>query len=221
MHFSFEQTDDFRTGTLITRVTGDVTQVQNMVAQFTRGLIRCLMFCIGGTYALVSLNLRFSRVILIALPIIFVEIILIVRKANPLFTILQGRIDSINTIIRENVDGIRVVKAFVQEHREENRFEKANENLAQTQLTVLRLLAFMQPFANIVLNLAIVAIIRVGSQEVQTGTMEPGVIMAAVTYISLILNDMLMLAAIFQTLSRGIASTKRILPPSPPCFPVC
>lgn len=210
MHFSFEQTDDFSTGSLITRVTSDVTQVQNMVMQFTRGLVRCLMFSIGGTCALISLNISFSRVILIALPLIFIEIVLIVRKTNPQFTLLQNRLDHMNTVIQENVDGMRVVKAFVQEKREKARFEKANDELVQTQLRVLKLLAFMQPFANIVLNLSIVAVIMIGGIEVQSGTMAPGVIMAAVTYLSQILNGMLMLAMIFQTLSRGFASSKRL-----------
>lgn len=210
MHFSFEQTDDFSTGSLITRVTSDVTQVQNMVMQFMRGLVRCLMFSVGGTYALITLNLSFSRVILIALPLIFLEILLIVWKTNPLFAVLQNRLDRMNTVIQENVDGMRVVKAFVQEDRERARFGAANEELVGTQLKVLRLLAFMQPFANIVLNLAIVTIIQTGALQVRDGGMAPGVIMAAVTYISQILNGMLMLAMIFQTLSRGFASSKRL-----------
>ena len=210
MHFSFEQTDDFSTGSLITRITSDVTQVQNLVMQFTRGMVRCLMFLIGGSIALLSLDLSFRRVIFIAVPLILLEVAFIIWKTNPLFTLLQKRLDRMNSVIQENIAGVRVVKAFVQEERETARFNEANDALVQTQLRVLILLSWLRPVMNIILNLAVVAIIRIGADQVQAGLMAPGTIMAAVTYISQILNGMMMLAMIFQTLSRGFASWKRL-----------
>ena len=210
MHFSFEQTDDFSTGSLITRITNDVTQVQQLIMQLIRGLVRCLRFFIGGTFALLSLDLSFGVIVACAFPLILIDIIFVVWRTNPLFTVLQESLDRLNSIIQENVTGIRVVKAFVQEHREEERFEEANRHLVDTQFNVQMLLSFLRPVMNIVLNIAVVGIIYVGSVQVQDGSAAPGTVMAAITYLSQILNGMMMLAMIFQTLSRGMASSRRL-----------
>ena len=119
MHFSFEQTDDFTTGSLITRITNDVTQLQQLIMQLIRGLVRCLMFFIGGTAALLSLDLSFGVIVACAFPLILIDIIFVVWRTNPLFTVLQESLDRLNSIIQENVTGIRVVKAFIQEKQEE------------------------------------------------------------------------------------------------------
>ncbi|MBR0085878.1 MAG: ABC transporter ATP-binding protein, partial [Lachnospiraceae bacterium] len=210
MHFSFEQTDDFTTGSLITRTTGDVTQVQNMVQQLIRGFVRCMMFFIGGSTALLSLDMNFSIIIAIALPVIILEILFIVWRTNPLFMLVQKKIDKMNSVIQEDIAGARVVKAFVQEDKEAERFQKHNKDLSDTQFKVLILMAYMAPVMNIVLNLAVVGIIYIGGIQVQAGAMAPGKVMAAITYISQILNGMMMLAMIFQTISRGTTSAKRI-----------
>ena len=210
MHFSFEQTDAFSTGSLITRITNDVTQIQQLFMQAIRGFVRCMMFFVGGTFALLTLDLSFGQVLLIAFPLIFLDVIFVFIKTNPLFSLLQKKLDDLNNIIQENVSGIRVVKAFVQEKREEARFENANQALVGTQFRVELLLSFMRPVMNIVLNLSVVAIIYVGSLRVRDGSVAPGTVMAAVTYITQILNGMMMLAMIFQTLSRGIVSASRL-----------
>ena len=210
MHFSFEQTDAFSTGSLITRITNDVTQIQQLFMQAIRGFVRCMMFFVGGTVALLTLDLSFGQVLLIAFPLIFLDVIFVFIKTNPLFSLLQKKLDDLNNIIQENVSGIRVVKAFVQEKREEARFENANQALVGTQFRVELLLSFMRPVMNIVLNLSVVAIIYVGSLRVRDGSVAPGTVMAAVTYITQILNGMMTLAMIFQTLSRGIVSASRL-----------
>ena len=210
MHFSFEQTDDFSSGSLITRITNDVTQVQQLIMQFIRGLVRCLMFFIGGTAALLSLDLSFGVIVACAFPLILIDIIFVVWRTNPLFTVLQESLDKLNSIIQEDVSGIRVIKAFVQEDRESGRFEDANRNLVNTQFNVQMLLSFLRPVMNIVLNIAVVGIIYVGSVQVRQNSAAPGTVMAAITYISQILNGMMMLAMIFQTLSRGMASSRRL-----------
>ncbi|MBQ6509548.1 MAG: ABC transporter ATP-binding protein [Flexilinea sp.] len=210
MHFSFEQTDDFSTGSLITRITNDVTQVQQLIMQLIRGLVRCLMFFIGGTGALLSLDLSFGVIVACAFPLILIDIIFVVWRTNPLFTVLQESLDKLNSIIQENVTGIRVVKAFIQEKNEKQRFDEANRELVDTQFNVQMLLSFLRPVMNIVLNIAVVGIIYVGSIQVKEGSAAPGTVMAAITYISQILNGMMMLAVIFQTLSRGLASSKRL-----------
>lgn len=210
MNFSFSQTDDFSVGSLITRTTSDVTQVQNMVAQLIRGCVRCAMFFVAGSIALVSLAADFGTVILIAMPIILLEVAFVLWRTNPLFRLLQDRIDRMNTVIQENVAGARVVKAFVQEKRESERFAKSNDELVNTQFRVLILMSYMRPVMNIILNLATIAIIRIGGLRVQDGSIAPGTVMAAITYLSQILNGMMMLAMIFQTVTRGITSGKRL-----------
>lgn len=210
MNFSFSQTDDFSVGSLITRTTSDVTQVQNMVAQLIRGCVRCAMFFIAGSIALVSLASDFGTVILIAMPIILLEVGFVLWRTNPLFRLLQNRLDRMNTVIQENVSGARVVKAFVQENRESERFAKSNDDLVDTQFRVLILMSYMRPVMNIVLNIATIAIIRIGGLRVQDGSIAPGTVMAAITYLSQILNGMMMLAMIFQTVTRGITSGKRL-----------
>lgn len=210
MHFSFEQTDEFSTGSLITRITNDVTQIQQLIMQMIRGLVRCLMFFIGGSAALLSLDMSFGVIMVCALPLILIDIVFVVWRTNPLFTILQESLDKLNSIIQENVIGIRVVKAFIQEKSEEQRFDEANRKLVDTQFNVQMMLSFLRPVMNIVLNMAVVGIIYVGSIQVQKGDIAPGSVMAAITYISQVLNGMMMLAMIFQTLSRGLASAKRV-----------
>ena len=210
MHFSFAQTDRFSTGSLVTRITSDVGQVQQLSKQMIRGFVRCIMFFVGGTSALLSLNLSFGVILACAFPLILLDVIFVVWKTNPLFKLLQKALDNLNSIMQENVGGIRVVKAFVQEKTEIERFSKANDDLVNTQFRVQMLLSFLRPVMNIVLNLAVVGIIMIGSWGVQKGEMAPGAVMAAITYISQILNGMMMLAMIFQTLSRGTVSAKRL-----------
>lgn len=210
MSFSFEQTDQFSTGSLITRVTNDITQLQNFVAQCIRGFVRTFVLFGGGIVSMLMLDMTFGIVVACALPFIVVMIIFFISKANPMFSILQKKLDSVNNVIQENVSGSRVVKAYVKEDYEKRRFQKANGELVDTQLRVLVLLSYMTPFMNIILNISIVAIIKVGAIEVQGGATTPGNVMAAITYLSQILNALMRMTMIFQTISRGIASGRRI-----------
>ena len=210
MGFSYEQTDRFSTGSLVTRMTNDVTQVQNMVSQIIRGMVRCMMFFFGGSFALLRMDLSFGVIVACTIPLVLLDIVFVLWKTNPLFSLLQTRLDRVNAVVQENVAGARVVKAFIQEDTEDARFEKANGELVDTQLRVLVLLSWLRPVMNIVLNVAVVAILYVGAGRVRIGAVAPGAVMAAITYISQILNGMMMLAMIFQTLTRGRASARRL-----------
>ena len=210
MNFSFQEVDHFSTGSLITRTTGDVDQVQQVFSMMIRTVVRCAMLFAGGTFALVTLNLSFSVVLAVALPLILADIIFIVWKTNPLFNLLQKKTDDLNSVIQEDISGIRVVKSFVQEERESARFDMTQEELLKTQFKVTVLMSFLRPVMNIVLNLGVVAIIAIGGYQVRAGSILPGTVMAAITYISQILNGMMMLAMIFQTMSRGMVSGKRL-----------
>lgn len=210
MSLSLEQTDQFSTGSLITRVTNDVTQVQNMVAQCIRGFVRTMMLFVGGIFCMFSLNISFGAVVLCAMPLVLITVIFFITKITPLFSVLQKKLDKVNSVMQENVTGVRVVKAYVKEEYEEKRFGKANGELVGTQLRVLVLLSYMTPIVNIIMNLSVVAVIYVGSIKVQGGSVTPGNVMAAITYLTQILHSVTMLAMIFQTVSRGTASMKRL-----------
>lgn len=211
MEFSFEQTDKFSTGSLITRVTNDITQLQNFVMQCLRGFVRTSMLFIGGIACMVSLNMEFGIIIACALPFVAVCVVYFIAKANPKFTVLQKKLDKVNNVMQENVSGARVVKAYVKEDYEAERFEKANNELVSTQLDVLLLLSYMTPIMNIILNLSVVAVIKVGGIQVSAGSATPGNVMAAITYCSQVLNAVMRMTMIFQTASRGIASKKRVM----------
>lgn len=211
MEFSFEQTDKFSTGSLITRVTNDITQLQNFVMQCLRGFVRTSMLFIGGIACMVSLNMEFGIIIACALPFVAVCVVYFIAKANPKFTVLQKKLDKVNNVMQENVSGARVVKAYVKEDYETERFEKANNELVSTQLDVLLLLSYMTPIMNIILNLSVVAVIKVGGIQVSEGSATPGNVMAAITYCSQVLNAVMRMTMIFQTASRGIASKKRVM----------
>jgi ATP-binding cassette subfamily B protein len=210
MHLSFEQTDRFSTGSLVTRITNDVTQVQNIIPAFTRGGVRAVVFFIGGIFCMLRLHLSFGIVVACALPLVVVTVVYFLRKAAPVFARLQKRLDKVNSVMQENVSGARVVKAYVQEEREEQRFEEANQGLVETQLQALLFFACMSPIMNIIMNTAVVAVIYVGGIGVQQGTVTPGNVMAAITYSTQILNSITSMAMIFQNVTRGMASVERL-----------
>lgn len=210
MYFSFGQTDRFSTGSLITRVTNDITQIQNLVTQCIRGFVRTFLLFAGGIVCMLSLDLHFGVVVACAMPLIVICVIFFIGRANPMFTVLQDKLDRLNNVMQENVSGTRVVKAYVREEYEKERFGRANDGLTDTQLRMLLLFSYMTPIMNIILNVSVVAVIKVGAIRVEAGNVTPGDVMAAVTYISQILNAVMRVNMIFQTVSRGVASGRRV-----------
>lgn len=210
MTFSFSQMDQFGTGSLVTRVTNDITQVQNLVSQFVRGMIRTGMLMFGSLFFLFRLNRQFGLIVLCAFPFLIGCLVLCLWKANPLFGKLQAQLDQINAILQEDISGLRVIKACVREAYEKARFGRANQGLVGTQLLVLTVFAFMNPVVNALMYGVVTAILLAGSVQVGAGTATPGVIMAAITYTTQLLNGILMLVMLFQTISRGLASWKRV-----------
>lgn len=210
MTFSFPQVDRFGTGALVTRVTNDITQVQNLVSQFVRGMIRTGMLMFGSIFFLFRLNIRFGLIVLCAFPLIVGCLVLCLSKANPLFSKLQMQLDQINAIMQEDISGIRIIKACIRESYEKLRFEKANGGLIRTQLQVLTILAFMNPVINALMYVVVALILRIGAIEVTAGATTPGDIMAAITYTTQLLNGIMGLTMLFQNISRGFASWKRV-----------
>lgn len=210
LQLSMEQIDAFRTGSLITRITSDTTQVQTMVSAALRGVVRSLTFLIAGTAALLTLDIHFTMIAAIAVPVILIEVAVVVWRSSPLFLLVQQKIDGLNNVMQEDIQGARVIKGYGQEARENERFGAANEDLAAAQLRVLLLIACLLPLVNIVLNTALIAVIYIGSFDVQSAMIGPGTVMAALTYIVLILNGILMFAMIMQIFARGMTSKRRL-----------
>ena len=211
MNLSFEQTDHFSTGSLITRLVSDVTQIQTMVTLSVRGVVRSSIMFAGGIFMLYLQSPRFALVAACGLPFILFFVVFFLKKASPLFTIVQQKLDDVNHCLQENIAGARVVKAYVKEAYELIHFDRTNEALCNIGLKVQTLLAFMTPCMNIVLNLCIVAILYVGGITVRTnGDMTSGQIMAALTYIAMILHSVTFMANIFQTFTRARASVDRV-----------
>ncbi|MBZ4671501.1 MAG: transporter ATP-binding protein [Oscillospiraceae bacterium] len=211
MNLSFQQTDKISTGSLVTRLSNDVTQVQNMVMLAVRGLVRSSIMFIGGIFMLYMQSPKFALIAILALPFVILSVWFFMRKASPMFTAVQQKIDGINNIMQENIAGARVVKAYVKEDYELGRFESANGELCDVNLRVQSLLAFMGPCMNIILNLCVVAIILIGGITVKNnGGITTGEIMAAITYIAMILMSVMFMANIFQTFTRAKASAERI-----------
>ena len=210
MTFSFPQMDRFGTGSLVTRVTNDITQVQTYISTFVRGMIRTSMLMFGSIFFMFRLNPRFGLVVLCAFPVIVGCMALCLLKANPLFARLQAQLDQINAILQEDISGIRIIKACVREAYEKLRFGKANGELIKTQLKVLTIFAFMNPAVNALMYVVVALILLLGHAEVGAGLSSPGSIMAAITYTTQLLNGILQLSMLFQNISRGAASWKRV-----------
>ncbi len=210
MHLSFQQTDRFTTGSLVTRLTNDITAVQDFVAMSLRMFVRTGMQFIGGIAVILTLNVNFGLVLVVSLPIQLMVVVLIMRKAAPLFSVVQNKLDKVNSVVQENITGARVVKAFTREEYEKSRFDNANSDLMNTNLKVQKLLATLNPILMIVMNASVIAIILIGGFQVEAKAMMVGDVMAAVTYITQILMSVMMVGMMFQQVSRATASIKRI-----------
>ena len=211
MSLSIEQTDSFTTGSLVTRLTNDVTAVQNMVNMGLRFFVRAPLTFIGGIIMALSISWKFGVVIAIALPVEGLIMFLVMRKATPLFSVVQKKLDSVNSVVEENVNGTRVVKAYVREEHEKTRFDTANTELSGVNYRVLMILARVVPVMMIIMNATIIAVIAVGGYDVGTvGTLKVGQIMSGVTFVTMILSSLIMVGFMFQQITRAMASAKRI-----------
>lgn len=210
MGLSFEQTDKFTTGSLVTRLTADITAIQQMVDFMLRMLVRDSLLFFGGIIMMLTLNVRFGIIILCALPVEIIMMIVILKKANPYYSIVAKRLDTVNSVVQENVTGARVVKAYVREDTEEKRFDDANISLMESNLRVQSLMAILQPLLMIILNLSVIAVIVIGGWQVQAQAMKVGEVMAAITYLTQVLHGVMMMSMMFQTLAKASASANRL-----------
>ncbi len=213
MSLSIEQTDKFTTGSLVTRMTNDISMIIEFVEMILRMLVRAPMFFIGGFIMLITLDMSFGMVMLCALPVMAITLILILGRAVPLYGVIQRKLDKVNSVVQENVTGARVIKAYVKEDYESERFRKANADLRDTNLRVQKIMAITHPVLTVVMNAAIISIIFIGGwriDNVADSGMSAGTIMAAITYITQVLMSVMMASHMFQSISRALASVKRV-----------
>ena len=211
MSLSFAQTDKFSTGSLVTRITNDITSVQDLVSMSVRMFVRMIMMFVGGIVCMIGTSVKFIWVLAIILPIEIVLVIIFVKKTRPLFLTVQEKIDDVNITMEENVTGTRVIKAFAKEDHEIKRFDKSNRNLTDISLKVQKLGALVSPFLTFFLDAAIILIIYIGGlQVIEIGNMEIGEVSKALTYIMQILMSVLSFAMMFNMITRALASLRRI-----------
>lgn len=220
VNLSFEQTDKFTTGSLITRITNDVTQIQDFVSMAVRMFIRSLTMFVGGMIFMFRINPSFGYVVLIVLPIEIITVVYFLRKVNPLFKVVQKKIDRVNSVVQENVNGARVVKAFTGEEKEKNRFDDANTDLANNSYRVFKIMSFLGPIMNIFLYGVCIAIIYIGGLKINDNisfilagnenVFMVGDVMEAITYVSMILGAVMQLSMISQQVTRATVSALRV-----------
>lgn len=209
-NFSFMEIDKLKTSSLITRVTNDVTQLQNIVLMALRIMVRSPLLCIGGIIMALSISPRLSVIFLFVIPIITVVVILVTKKAFPMFSKVQSKIDRVNEVMRENLLGVRVIKAFCGYSQESKRFGKANKELMETSIAAQNVTILMFPAITIILNFSVVAVLWFGGRLHMIGGIEAGKIMAFINYLTQIMQSLMMSVMLFISLSRAKASADRI-----------
>lgn len=208
--FSFKNIDDFSTASLTTRLTNDVTTIQNMVRMILVMLVRApAMLVISAFYAF-SINARLACVFLAVLPIILIAVALVMKFGFPMFQKMQKKIDAINAVIQENLIGIRVVKAFVREDHEKEKFKKRNDDLTQMGIKAGTMIVTAMPIVMAVFDAAILIVVWLGGNQVGNGTMQIGDLLSFITYISQVLMSTMMFAMILLQVVRGKACAQRI-----------
>ena len=208
--FSFNEIDKFSTGSLVTRLTNDVTQLQNMVGMALRMFVRAPLLCVGSVAMALSISVRYGAVLTVVIPIIIVVIAVILKKTTPVFLTIQTKLDRLNAILQENLSGVRVIKAFVRCDYEKGRFGKANDDLTKASLYAMNIMAAVMPLMMVVMNSVVIAVIYIGGKQVQAAEMRVGDVMAAISYMTQILMTFMMMSMVFITIPRAKASGDRV-----------
>ena len=209
--FSFANLDRFSTGSLVTRLTNDITQVQNLINMALRMMLRAPVMLIGALIMAFMMNARLALVILVVIPILILVIVLIIKTAFPRFDTMQKKLDMLNSNIQEVLTNVRVVKSFVRGEYEEERFAKSNENLKTASLSAFNAIIFTMPVMMFLMNATTLAVVWFGGKQILAGQMPVGDLTAFTSYIVQILMSLMMLAMVLLQSSRAIASLHRIM----------
>lgn len=209
--FSFANIEKFSTGSLVTRLTNDITNMQNVISIGLRMLLRAPGMLIGGLIMAFVMNWRLAIVFCVVIPLLIVAIVLIMRVALPRFNIMQTKIDSLNSRIQENITNQRVVKSFVRDDFEKKTFDTANEDLKDNTLRAMKVVIMTIPIMTLAMNITVMAVVWFGGRQIIVGSMPVGDLTAFTTYVTQILMSLMMVSMIFIQGSRAMASSRRIL----------
>lgn len=210
-NFSLHEFDKFGASTLLTRTTNDVVQVQTSTVLFLTMIANALFTSVGAAFLAYAADPRLTRILYVALPVIAVAIVVAMRLVIPLFGLVQTEIDKITKVVRENLTGIRVIRAFNRIDHEKARFDKANADVTNTYISVNRIMAGLMPLMMLVMNGVTIAIIWFGSERIATGDLTLGPMLAFMQYALQILISILMLTMLFIQLPRSVAASDRIM----------
>ena len=208
--YSFANIDKFSTGSLVTRLTNDVTQLQNFVNMLLRMALRAPGMMIAALIMAIAIRPSLSMVFLVSMPVMLVVVGIIISKGFPRFSRMQEKIDGLNSTVQENITNVRVVKSFVRETHENEKFHRANRDLKDAGMSAMKIMIFMQPVATLFMNLTVLAVILFGGKIVLNGTMEVGDLSAMITYVTQILMSLMMVTMLLMISSRAMASARRI-----------
>lgn len=211
--FSFANIDKFSTGSLVTRLTNDITQIQNFVNTLLRMCLRSPGILIGALIMSISLRPSLSVVFAVTIPIMLVTILAIVKTGFPRFARMQTKVDKLNSTVQESVTNVRVVKSFVREDYEVEKFENANSDLKKSGISAMKVMILTGPFMTLFMNITTAAVVWVGSKLVMGGgsnAMLPGDLSQFISYVNQILMSLMMLTMMFMMSSRAIASARRV-----------
>ncbi|MBR6426840.1 MAG: ABC transporter ATP-binding protein [Clostridia bacterium] len=208
--FSFADIDDFSTGSLVTRATNDVTQLQNFVNMILRMALRAPGMLVAALVMAIVIKPSLSVVFAVSIPFMAVAITTIIRVGFPRFTRLQEKVDGLNSNVQENVTNVRVVKSFVREDHEIGKFAKSNSDLKNAGLSAMRVMIFMSPVMTLFMNATVLVVILLGGRIVLNGGMDVGDLSSFITYVTQILFSLMMVTFLLMSSSRAMASARRI-----------
>ena len=208
--FSLEDVESFGIASLITRTTNDVSQIQQALMMSLRMVVMAPVMAVGSVIMAFWKNARLSSILFISIPFLLFGVYFITRKAIPFFRAMQDKVDRLNQVLRENLTGIRVIRAFGKSDYEKRRFVETNEDLTTTSLRVHRIVALVTPVIMLVMNVTILALLVFGSFQIDTGTLQIGELMAIIQYVLHITNAFIMMSMVFSFLPRAEVSIRRI-----------
>mgnify|MGYP005761710137 FL=1 len=208
--FSFQNIDQFSSASLVTRLTNDVTQMQNICTMGMRIMIRAPLMLPFALFMAIRLNSRLALILAVTIPALLIALGLIIRKAMPLFDVMQRSIDRLNGNIQENLTNVRVVKSFVREEFEKEKFRESNDNLTNNALCAMGVVILNMPLMMLAMNLSIVAVVWFGGQQIIAGGLDVASMTAFINYIFQVLMSLMMLSMMFILLTRAAASYRRI-----------
>jgi len=208
--FSLEDVESFGIASLITRTTNDVSQIQQALMMSLRMVVMAPVMAVGSVIMAFWKNARLSSILFVSIPFLLFGVYFITRKAIPFFRAMQDKVDRLNQVLRENLTGIRVIRAFGKSDYEKRRFVETNEDLTTTSLRVHRIVALVTPVIMLVMNVTILALLVFGSFQIDTGTLQIGELMAIIQYVLHITNAFIMMSMVFSFLPRAEVSIRRI-----------